>query len=96
MECKQTGKRKNRPNNQDQDSQGSQFTRRGDELEEASAPDDAELRRAKRRPSARDDLDEEQKATLKTTTAVHLSSGKRVPTRSLAEACPSQRLSKTR
>ena len=61
VEYKQTGKRKNRSNSQDQAPQRSQFSRRGTGLEEASAPDDIESRRSKRRPSAQEYLDEEQK-----------------------------------
>uniref|UniRef100_A0AAV1UPL8 Reverse transcriptase Ty1/copia-type domain-containing protein n=1 Tax=Peronospora matthiolae TaxID=2874970 RepID=A0AAV1UPL8_9STRA len=63
MQFKQTGKRKSRSNSQEQVLQRTLLERRGTGLEEASAPDDSESHQAKRRSSARDNLDEEQKGS---------------------------------
>uniref|UniRef100_A0AAV1TXN3 Reverse transcriptase Ty1/copia-type domain-containing protein n=1 Tax=Peronospora matthiolae TaxID=2874970 RepID=A0AAV1TXN3_9STRA len=63
MQFKQTGKRKSRSNSQEQVLQRTLLERRGTGLEEASAPDDSESHQAKRRSSARDNLDEEQKSS---------------------------------
>uniref|UniRef100_A0AAV1VCV7 Reverse transcriptase Ty1/copia-type domain-containing protein n=1 Tax=Peronospora matthiolae TaxID=2874970 RepID=A0AAV1VCV7_9STRA len=63
MQFKQTGKRKSRSNSQEQVLQQTLLERRGTGLEEASALDDFEWHQAKRRSSARDNLDEEQKGS---------------------------------
>uniref|UniRef100_A0AAV1VDR1 Integrase catalytic domain-containing protein n=1 Tax=Peronospora matthiolae TaxID=2874970 RepID=A0AAV1VDR1_9STRA len=63
MQFKQTGKRKSRSNSQEQVLQQTLLERRGTGLEEASALDDFESHQAKRRSSARDNLDEEQKGS---------------------------------
>uniref|UniRef100_A0AAV1VDW7 Integrase catalytic domain-containing protein n=1 Tax=Peronospora matthiolae TaxID=2874970 RepID=A0AAV1VDW7_9STRA len=63
MQFKQTGKRKSRSNSQEQVLQQTLLERRGTGLEEASPPDDSESHQAKRRSSARDNLDEEQKGS---------------------------------
>uniref|UniRef100_A0AAV1U4T5 Reverse transcriptase Ty1/copia-type domain-containing protein n=1 Tax=Peronospora matthiolae TaxID=2874970 RepID=A0AAV1U4T5_9STRA len=63
MQFKQTGKRKSRSNSQEQVLQRTLPERRGTGLEEASAPDDFESHQAKRRSSARDNLDEERKGS---------------------------------
>uniref|UniRef100_A0AAV1UAK4 Uncharacterized protein n=1 Tax=Peronospora matthiolae TaxID=2874970 RepID=A0AAV1UAK4_9STRA len=65
MQFKQTGKRKSRSNSQEQVLQRTLLERRGTGLEEASAPDDSESHQAKRRSSARDNLDKEQKSSDK-------------------------------
>uniref|UniRef100_A0AAV1UAN7 Retroviral polymerase SH3-like domain-containing protein n=1 Tax=Peronospora matthiolae TaxID=2874970 RepID=A0AAV1UAN7_9STRA len=65
MQIKQTGKRKSRSNSQEQVLQRTLLERRGTGLEEASAPDDSESHQAKRRSSARDNLDKEQKSSDK-------------------------------
>jgi hypothetical protein len=61
MHLKQTGKRKNRSNSQEQAYQRTLPPRSGVGLEEASAPDNFESRQAKRRSSTRSNLDEEHK-----------------------------------
>ena len=61
MEFKQTGKRKDRSNGHEQVLQRTIPARHGAGLEEASAPENAELRQAKRRSSTRVNLDEERK-----------------------------------
>uniref|UniRef100_A0AAV1UY74 Retroviral polymerase SH3-like domain-containing protein n=1 Tax=Peronospora matthiolae TaxID=2874970 RepID=A0AAV1UY74_9STRA len=63
MEFKQIGKRKSRSNSQEQALQRTLPERRGTGFEEASAPDDFETHQAKRRSSARANLDEEQKGS---------------------------------
>uniref|UniRef100_A0AAV1VG57 Retroviral polymerase SH3-like domain-containing protein n=1 Tax=Peronospora matthiolae TaxID=2874970 RepID=A0AAV1VG57_9STRA len=63
MQFKQTGKRKIRSNSQEQVLQRTLPERRGTGLEESSAPDDFESHQAKRRSSARDNLDEERKGS---------------------------------
>uniref|UniRef100_A0AAV1TCD4 Reverse transcriptase Ty1/copia-type domain-containing protein n=1 Tax=Peronospora matthiolae TaxID=2874970 RepID=A0AAV1TCD4_9STRA len=63
MQFKQTGKRKSRSNSQEQALQRTLPERRGTGLEEASAPDDFESHQAKRRSSARANLDEERKGS---------------------------------
>uniref|UniRef100_A0AAV1U9V9 Reverse transcriptase Ty1/copia-type domain-containing protein n=1 Tax=Peronospora matthiolae TaxID=2874970 RepID=A0AAV1U9V9_9STRA len=60
MQIKQTGKRKSRSNSQEQVLQRTLLERRGTGLEEASAPDDSESHQAKRRSSARENLDKER------------------------------------
>ena len=61
MQFKQTGKRKDRSNNQEQVVQRTSSARHGAGLEEASAPEDLESRQAKRRSSTRTNFDEERK-----------------------------------
>uniref|UniRef100_A0AAV1V0E8 Reverse transcriptase Ty1/copia-type domain-containing protein n=1 Tax=Peronospora matthiolae TaxID=2874970 RepID=A0AAV1V0E8_9STRA len=63
MQFKQTGKRRSRPNSQEQVLQRTLPERRGTGLEEASAPDNFESHQAKRRSSARANLDEERKGS---------------------------------
>uniref|UniRef100_A0AAV1UXY0 Reverse transcriptase Ty1/copia-type domain-containing protein n=1 Tax=Peronospora matthiolae TaxID=2874970 RepID=A0AAV1UXY0_9STRA len=63
MEFKKTGKRKSRSNSQEQALQRTLPERRGTGFEEASAPDDFETHQAKRRSSARANLDEERKGS---------------------------------
>uniref|UniRef100_A0AAV1VML5 Reverse transcriptase Ty1/copia-type domain-containing protein n=1 Tax=Peronospora matthiolae TaxID=2874970 RepID=A0AAV1VML5_9STRA len=63
MQFKQTGQRKSRSNSQEQVLQRTLPERRGTGLEEASAPDDFESHQAKRRSSARDNLDKERKGS---------------------------------
>uniref|UniRef100_A0AAV1VJD1 Reverse transcriptase Ty1/copia-type domain-containing protein n=1 Tax=Peronospora matthiolae TaxID=2874970 RepID=A0AAV1VJD1_9STRA len=63
MQFKQIGKRKSRSNSQEQALQRTLPERRGTGFEEASAPDDFETHQAKRRSSARANLDEERKGS---------------------------------
>ena len=63
MQFKQTGKRKDRSNNQERVSQRTLPARHGAGLEEASAPEDLESRQAKRRSSTRTNHDEERKGS---------------------------------
>ena len=60
MQFKQTGKRKDRSNNQEQAFQQSLPAHHGAGLREASAPEDSEPQQSKRRPSTRTDLGEER------------------------------------
>ena len=63
MQFKQTGKRKDRSNNQEQAFQRTPSARHGAGLEEASAPEDLESRQAKRRSSTQTNFDEERKGS---------------------------------
>ena len=63
MQFKQTGKRKDRSNNQEQAFQRTPSARHGAGLEEASAPEGLESRQAKRRSSTRTNFDEERKGS---------------------------------
>ena len=63
MQFKQTGKRKDRSNNQEQVFQRTIPARHGAGLEEASVPEDFESRQAKQRSSTRTNLDEERKGS---------------------------------
>uniref|UniRef100_M4BDF1 Uncharacterized protein n=1 Tax=Hyaloperonospora arabidopsidis (strain Emoy2) TaxID=559515 RepID=M4BDF1_HYAAE len=60
MDFRKTGKRKSRSTNEDQASSASPPVRRGDGLEEASAPSDSVQHRVKRRPSDRVESEEEK------------------------------------
>ena len=62
-QLKQTGKRKHRSSNQEQDFQRTIPARHAAGLEEASAPDDFVSHQAKRRSSTRANLDEERKSS---------------------------------
>uniref|UniRef100_A0AAV1TK40 Retroviral polymerase SH3-like domain-containing protein n=1 Tax=Peronospora matthiolae TaxID=2874970 RepID=A0AAV1TK40_9STRA len=63
MQFKKIGKRKSRSNSQEQALQRTLPERRGTGFEEASAPDEFETHQAKRRSSARANLDEERKSS---------------------------------
>ena len=91
-ELRQAGKRKNRNTNEDQAPQSPIPARPGTGLEEASGPDDSISHRAKRRSSARAELDEENKSYDEDESDSHLLLfGEQVPMQSREETYVSRR-----